>query len=115
MNFKRLNRVSYGVTEESLKELDSIGWESWVDKQLNPKDEDPKVDSRVKNFKMAIDWEGRNKRVGFERYYETAEKLWQITQSDPIDQFEVHRPAYEAIAYSWIKQMQGERKHLPWL
>jgi len=108
MNFKRLNRVTYGVTEESLKELNSMGWESWVDEQLEPKDADAEVDSRIKNFKMTIEWEGRNKRVGFERYFETAKNLWQITQTQPIDQFEVHRPAYEAIAYSWIKQMHSK-------
>jgi uncharacterized protein (DUF1800 family) len=104
MNYDRLNRVTYGPTETSVKELENLGWEKWVKEQLNPTEEDPEVDKRAKAFKAKIEYDGSNYSIAFDRYYQPAKELWKVTQRERLNQFEVHRPFYESIAYSWIKQ-----------
>jgi len=108
MNFKRLNRLTYGPSEASLAELEKMGWNAWVQEQLNPKKEDPEVEKRIDGFKMSMDYKKAPRKIGFDTYFKTANELWQVTQQEPIDDFETHRPAYEAIAFSWFKQVYSK-------
>lgn len=108
MDFERLNRVTYGPTEKSLKELKSKGWKAWVAEQLRPRGADPEVDKRVKHFSMEVEHDGKKRKVTFDSYFKSAKELWQATASKPIDRFEASRPFKEAIAYTWLKQMYSK-------
>ena len=44
-----LNRIGYGVTNDDLNHLKSISYESWIEEQLNPKNnEDLTIENRFK-------------------------------------------------------------------
>ena len=108
-----LNRVTYGPDAKSIQQLKSLGWESWVDRQLKPTSDDPELHRRLKDFryKMEVEINGREREreFGIELYgLDTASLMKTIEgMEDPPDHV-LRRPAFETFLMTWMRNLYSD-------
>lgn len=112
-HFDLLNRVSYGPDRQSLQALEQMGWDKWLDQQLSPKADDPKVEAALEGFRYTM-WIRENQKevvreFPLELYALETEGLLATTQGlkEPPDHV-MRRPAMETFMVTWMHMLNSQ-------
>lgn len=111
-----LNRITYGATSEEINRVKSKGLKVYVEEQLNPINDNPKVNEKISSAKLQIKYPEKD---GFpavdevrplNHLNEPIEELWKLTQKDQaFSNQEKVRPLEEVRVASWLRAVYS-----PW-
>ena len=120
--FIALNRVTFGARDSDVAKVSAIGWEAWVDEQLNPPNGDDSLTARaLKDATLRITYGERNDSQGtwpavdedrpLDTLAMTADELNNIyndvNRTRTLPQNEINRIAEEVTASTWIRNTQS--------
>ena len=112
--FKQLNRISFGPKQVEINHLKEVGWEAFVDEQLNPGEEPAELEPLMKetayHWKVSYASDDRppqRLKAYFEPGRETYRRIWQSGKTP--EKIDIRLPFYETIIVSWLKAI-----HSPW-
>lgn len=111
--YARLNRVTYGPTPASIRELKEMGWEKWVTRQLNPGEDDPEFTRRLKDFSFRLEVEikgkEKEKQFGISHYFKSAKELLELARDiDEDDEYLLRLPAIETVLITWLRNYYSQ-------
>lgn len=108
-----LSRIAYGFHSQEIEKFNSMGWEAYLEEQLNPDENtDTVLNQKIREAKLKIEYEERFKgkmmKVNEERllsYLDAPlEKLWAL-QKEQMPYQEKIRPADEVRAATWLRAL----------
>ena len=120
--FIALNRVTFGARDSDVAKVSAMGWEAWVDEQLNPPNGDDSLTYRaLKDATLRITYGERNDSQGtwpavdedrpLDTLAMTADELNNIyndvNRTRTLPQNEINRIAEEVTASTWIRNTQS--------
>lgn len=114
-SFHFLNRVTYGPKREDVRYLKKVGWEHYVDEQLNPGAEPEALQTLIseKEYGWRFDHSGveTQKFSKLESYNLSIAKLFErcVGLIGPPRKYELRRVFYDTLIISWLKAI-----HSPW-
>jgi uncharacterized protein (DUF1800 family) len=112
-----LNKITFGATSEEIEKVKKMGWNAFVDEQLNPVDEkDDLVHQKLSSLMLPIKYaESKDKYPAVDEarplgYLEAAlDKLWPLTDyKTPMANQERVRPVEEVRMASWIRAVYSQ-------
>lgn len=112
---KPLNRVTYGVTPELLKHVETLGWETWVKNQLTLSEDDSECNKRIQDisYTLTFDERGRErkKELILFRYFSNPEEIWNsIKDQDDPPRWLIDSGAVETGLVTWIKAIHSKHQ-----
>lgn len=115
MNLRNaINRVSFGIKPDDLKQAESIGWESWVKQQLKLVD-DKDCDQRISQIQYDVEYEqnGKERKKSFSlcRYFLSTEEIWKTVSSyDEPPEYLINMPAMETMLVTYTKAIHSKNQ-----
>lgn len=111
---KALNRVTYGPTEELIKEVENLGWPAWVKQQL-ALESDEACDTLIKNLNYDLEFEDdyRDKKRNHYLfcYYKSAQELFDMVDGgNNEDQGLIMAPSVETALITQIKAIHSKNQ-----
>jgi uncharacterized protein (DUF1800 family) len=111
---KLLERISYGLTEESLKEAEELGYEAYVKAQLSPEEgDDARTKSLLEGYRIPVKFHKKGKKVetkwNFEYLKADIPKLWEIAKNKKnLAGPEKRRPGSELVLANWLRAVYSK-------
>ncbi|MEM0997952.1 MAG: DUF1800 domain-containing protein [Bacteroidota bacterium] len=111
--FALLNRVTYGPTPSLRADLEKLGWEAWVDQQLNPTEADPDLQAIVADFRYKLEIEVGKREVEREFPLElyprdTAGLLALVKGMEEPPDHVFRRPSFETFLMTWLRMLHSQ-------
>jgi len=104
MSYKLLNRISFGATPNTLKKLQNLGFEQYIEEQLSPSEDDnERLNNLLENFIFKGDEPSELIGRGFHYIDASISELWEITKSEKNLEKKGLIPAAEVVASSCLK------------
>ena len=105
MNYRfALNRISYGIKQDELQKLESMGWTKWVDLQLSLQNDD-ECNTRISQLKYSLEFDDdKQKTVAIENYARSASELWGTIKNQENPPEHLYRRSHiETALVTWTK------------
>lgn len=97
-----LNRMAYGPRPGDIERLQTMGFESYVEEQLNPTAEDPDVDAKLAATRLEINGEQRP----LSSLTMSLAELWAVNKNE--DYAERVHPAEQVRAAAWLRAIYSQ-------
>ncbi len=111
---KLLQRISYGLTPESLQRAKELGYKAYIQEQLSPKDQlDEECQQLLKNCKFPVRFSKKGKKIettwGFEYLNADIPELWKLALNRKnLARPERNRPGSELVLATWIRAVYSK-------
>lgn len=105
---KILNRISFGVTTQSLTKLEKMGYKAYLNEQLNPSKESQVFLEKKQQFKFSEQDEGLKGRK-FQYFDASLETLWKITKNEKTVERHAEAVAAEVVVATYLRAVYS-----PW-
>jgi uncharacterized protein (DUF1800 family) len=115
MEASHFNRLTYGFSFSEYEKVKFQSLAEFVEKQLNPTSEDPSVQKKLQELKLAVEYEHRvgnkTKKIKEDRPLRylnaSTEALWVLTR-EGVHYEEKQLPAHEVRIASWIRAVYSQ-------
>lgn len=112
---KALNRVTYGVTPELLKKVETLGWENWVKEQLSKSENDSDCESRIRDISYTLTFHERGrekeKKLSLFRYNASSKEIWDsLKDEDDPPRWKIDAGAVETALVTWTKAIHSKHQ-----
>jgi uncharacterized protein (DUF1800 family) len=111
-----LNRMTFGMTATEMSRIDKDGLRNFIDDQLNPSEQDDKVNQKIAATQLHIKYDAKEDKypamdedrpLGL--WNSTMDVLWPLANyKTPMDGQERNRPLEEVRVVSWIKAVYSQ-------
>lgn len=110
---KALNRVTFGVTPTLIKEVEEIGWEKWVDKQLALDGNDSFCQKQIDaiHYSLSFREKGKKKEKEFSLflYGASQEEIWKkLKEHEKPPRWLIDAGAVETALVTWTKAIHSD-------
>lgn len=108
MNTAVLNKITYGQTPQDQKQIEQLGYQKYVEEQLNPDEADyPDVSQRLATLKIHVEYNEQGKKVNEHRLIQHLNKngvaLWRDLYKEAVPYREKIQPAIEVAVATWTR------------